>query len=236
MLLVFSVLYCIRTSRTGFLYRDEIFVPEEEGDAVVYRGRAGGEEAFFRVSPDRTVSFRRGEKEYGPYTFREDAGAVPVGEDPDYMTGAEILCGEEVLFRGSIYRQPGLGLWLINEDGSAADAGFAVMAQGQDTVTEVNGKATDPLEPSLQEIACLMLGPELTHKGDWSVWLGGAALCLITWITVLFADGLFRLQMSFRIRDPESAEPSEWEMAGRYISWAVLPLLALAAFAAGLLI
>ena len=66
--------------------------------------------------------------------------------------------------------------------------------------------------------------------------LGGAALCLITWITVLFADELFRLQMSFRIRDAEWAEPSEWEMAGRYISWAVLPLLALAAFAAGLLI
>lgn len=236
MLLVFSVLYCIRTSRTGFMYRDEIFVPKEEGDAVVYRGKAGGEEAFFRVSPDRTVSFRRGEKEYGPYTLREDHTALPEGEASENMTGAEILCGEEVLFRGGIYRRPGLGLWLINEDGSAADAGFAVMAQGQDTVTEVDGKVIDPLEPSLQEIACLMLGPELTHKGDWSVWLGGAALCLITWITVLFADELFRLQMSFRIRDAEWAEPSEWEMAGRYISWAVLPLLALAAFAAGLLI
>jgi hypothetical protein len=236
MLLVFTVLYCVRTSRRGFLYRDEIFVPEEEGTGMVYRGTLQGEEAVFTVTEGREVSFRCGEKEYGPYTFREDAGAVPEGEDPDNITGAEILCGEEVLFRGGIYRQPGLGLWLINEDGSAADAGFAVMAQGQDTVTEVNGKATDPLEPSLQEIACLMLGPELTHKGDWSVWLGGAALCLITWITVLFADELFRLQMSFRIRDAEWAEPSEWEMAGRYISWAVLPLLALAAFAAGLLI
>ena len=107
MLLVFSVLYFVRTSRTGFLYRDEIFAPEEEGDAVVYRGKAGGEEAFFRVSPDRTVSFRRGEKEY--------QGAVPGGEDPDYMTGAEILCGEEVLFRGGIYRLPGESPWLISE-------------------------------------------------------------------------------------------------------------------------
>ena len=79
-----------------------------------------------------------------------------------------------------------------------------------------------------------MLGPELTHKGDWSVWLGGAALCLITWITVLFADELFRLQMSFRIRDAEWAEPSEWEMAGRYISWAALPFLAFFAFMMGL--
>ena len=131
-------------------------------------------------------------------------------------------------------RLPGESPWLISEDGSAADAGFAVMAEGQDTVTEVNGKVADPLEPSLQEIACLMLGPELTHKGDWSMWLGGAALCLITWLTVLFADELFRLQMSFRIRNAEEAEPSEWEMAGRYISWTILPLLALFAFAAGL--
>ena len=129
---------------------------------------------------------------------------------------------------------PGERLWLISEDGSLADAGLVVMAEGQDVVTVVDGKVIDPMEPSPQEVACLMLGPELTHKGDWILYLGGAAFCLITWITVLFADGLFRLQMSFRIRDPESAEPSEWEMAGRYISWAALPFLAFFAFMMGL--
>ena len=234
MLLVFTVLYCVRTSRRGFLYRDEIFVPEEEGTGMVYRGTLQGEEAVFTVTEGREVALRRGEKVYGPYRLREDDTALPEGEAPENMTGAEILCGEEVLFRGGILHMPGERLWLISEDGSLADAGLVVMAEGQDVVTVVDGKVIDPMEPSLQEVACLMLGPELTHKGDWILYLGGAAFCLITWITVLFADGLFRLQMSFRIRDPESAEPSEWEMAGRYISWAALPFLAFFAFMMGL--
>lgn len=234
MLLVFTVLYCVRTSRRGFLYRDEIFVPEKDGTGTVYRGILQGEEAVFTVTEGREVTFRRGEKVYGPYTLREDDNALPEGEALENMTGAEILCGEEVLFRGGILHMPGERLWLISEDGSLADAGLVVMAEGQDVVTVVDGKVIDPMEPSPQEVACLMLGPELTHKGDWILYLGGAAFCLITWITVLFADGLFRLQMSFRIRDPESAEPSEWEMAGRYISWAALPFLAFFAFMMGL--
>jgi hypothetical protein len=234
MLLVFTVLYCVRTSRRGFLYRDEIFVPEEEGTGMVYRGTLQGEEAVFTVTEGREVVLRRGEKVYGPYTLREDDTALPEGEAPENMTGAEILCGEEVLFRGGILHRPGERLWLISEDGSLADAGIVVMAEGQDVVTLVDGKVIDPMEPSLQEVACLMLGPELTHKGDWILYLGGAVFCLITWITVLFADELFRLQMSFRIRDAESAEPSEWEMAGRYISWAALPFLAFFAFMMGL--
>ena len=98
-----------------------------------------------------------------------------------------------------------------------------VMAEGKDIVTKVDGKVIDPMEPSLQEIACLMLGPEMTHKGDWILYLGGAVFCLITWITVLFADELFRLQMSFR-------RPG----SGRYISWAALPFLAFFAFMTGL--
>ena len=234
MLLVFTVLYCVRTSRRGFLYRDEIFVPEKDGTGTVYRGILQGEEAVFTVTEGREVTFRRGEKVYGPYTLREDDNALPEGEALENMTGAEILCGEEVLFRGGILHMPGERLWLISEDGSLADAGLVVMAEGQDVVTVVDGKVIDPMEPSPQEVACLMLGPELTHKGDWILYLGGAAFCLITWITVLFADGLFRLQMSFWIRDPESAEPSEWEMAGRYISWAALPFLAFFAFMMGL--
>ena len=234
MLLVFTVLYCVRTSRRGFLYRDEIFVPEKDGTGTVYRGILQGEEAVFTVTEGREVTFRRGEKVYGPYTLREDDNALPEGEALENMTGAEILCGEEVLFRGGILHMPGERPWLISDDGSLADAGLVVMAEGQDVVTVVDGKVIDPMEPSPQEVACLMLGPELTHKGDWILYLGGAAFCLINWITVLFADGLFRLQMSFRIRDPESAEPSEWEMAGRYISWAALPFLAFFAFMMGL--
>ena len=53
-------------------------------------------------------------------------------------------------------------------------------------------------------------------------------------VSVLFADELFRFNLAFRIRDADRAEPSEWEIAGRYISWAVLPVVALALLIGGL--
>ena len=40
--------------------------------------------------------------------------------------------------------------------------------------------------------------------------------------------------MYFSIRNAEHAEPSEWEMAGRYIGWTLAPILALATYAIGL--
>ena len=74
----------------------------------------------------------------------------------------------------------------------------------------------------------------LRHKGQWPVWLGGMLLCVITALTVLFADELFRWHLSFRIRNADRAEPSDWEIAGRYLSWTALPLLALVVFILGL--
>ena len=57
---------------------------------------------------------------------------------------------------------------------------------------------------------------------------------VITALTVLFADELFRGHLSFRIRNADRAEPSDWEIAGRYLSWTALPLLALVVFILGL--
>ena len=59
-------------------------------------------------------------------------------------------------------------------------------------------------------------------------------ICAATVVSVLFADELFRFNLAFRIRDAARAEPSEWEIAGRYISWAVLPVVALALLIGGL--
>lgn len=51
---------------------------------------------------------------------------------------------------------------------------------------------------------------------------------------MLFADELFRFQLIFSIRNVEDAEPSEWEMMGRYIAWTVIPIMALVVFIMGL--
>ena len=50
----------------------------------------------------------------------------------------------------------------------------------------------------------------------------------------LFADELFRWDLSFRVRDVEQAEPSDWEIASRYIGWTFCILMALLIFIKGL--
>ena len=59
-------------------------------------------------------------------------------------------------------------------------------------------------------------------------------VCAVTAFSILFADELFRWDLSFRVRDVEQAEPSDWEIASRYIGWAVCLILALGIFIKGL--
>lgn len=61
--------------------------------------------ARFRVSSDKTVEFHYGEREYGPYTAIEDPTAIPRdNESRESMTGIELREGDEVIFRGGMFR------------------------------------------------------------------------------------------------------------------------------------
>ena len=235
MLLAFTALYPVIIAREGFRYEDALLIPREEGGRTLYSGRIRGEEALFTVDGDGAVEFRYGDRDYGPYTVREDPSALP--EEGELrlggeMTGVEVRRGEEVIFRGGLLRHGG-ARWLYNEDGSLAVGVTAAMGDG--TVIDENGSEIDPMEPSVQDILELAEGPELEHRGDWYGWLYGALLSAATAVSILFADELFRWGLSFQIRDPDRAEPSDWEMAGRYITWTVVPLAALAVFLVGLL-
>ena len=235
MVLVFTVLYPVTIDRRGFLYQDAILVPREENGATVYSGKVQGKEAVFTVHGDKTVEFRYGEKAYGPYTAWEDSSAVPEETElglAGEMTGLEVRRGDEVIFRGGVLDYGDIR-WLYNEDGSLENLGFtAVMSDG--TVIDGDGNEIDPMEPSVSTVLDLMSGPELEHKGEWYGWLCGMFLCAATAVHILFADELFRWNLSFQIRDADRAEPSDWEIAGRYIAWTVLPLMALVVFIIGL--
>ncbi len=65
-------------------------------------------------------------------------------------------------------------------------------------------------------------------------WFGAVFICILNAFSILFADELFRWCLAFRIRNADHAEPSDWEIAGRYIGWTVLPIMALALFLMGL--
>lgn len=233
MVIVFSVLYPVTISRVGFEYNDKIFVPEQADGVTVYSGRIGGEQASFTVTADGTVEFRCGDRYYGPYTAREAPDAVPdeVRTFGGY-TGVELLCGDEVVFRGAMSENTH-GTWLLNEDGRPA--GFGIYATtNYGVVYDMDGNVVDPIEPDAYTILSLMHGPELTHKGSWLMWLLGIFACAVTACSILFADELFRWNLSFSIRDADRAEPTDWEIMTRYISWTVLPIMALVIFIIGL--
>ena len=79
-----------------------------------------------------------------------------------------------------------------------------------------------------------MAGPEMTHEGDWICWIQAVGVCAFLVISIFFADEIFRWNLAFRIRNVEQAEPSEWEIASRYIVWTVLTIMAIALFVVGL--
>ena len=233
MALVFAVAYHMTIARVGVLYQNAIFVPAEENGVTVYSGKLRGERAQITVSEDRSVVFQCGDKTYGPYTVKEDPTALPELEiGSEGMTGVELREGEQILFRGGFW-QTGEDYWLCNEDGSMEF--FKILyTTGDGVQRDANGNVIDPLEPVLSDILRLVYGPELTHKGTWLAWLGAVFISFLTAVSILYADELFRWDLSFQIQNAEAAEPSEWEMMKRYISWTVFAIAALIVYFLGL--
>lgn len=233
MALVFLAVYFRTISRVGFVYQDKIFTPGQENGSTVYSGKIQGQQAHFTVSQDKTVVFQYGDKTYGPYTAKEDPAAIPEKEErTEDMTGVELRQGETVLFRGGVLDIGGY-LLLYDEDGAAEDEEIS-FADTSGMELEEDGNAKDPVEPPASSILELMNDPELTHKGQWFSWFGAVCICVLNAFSILFADELFRWNLAFQIRNADHAEPSDWEITGRYIGWTAMPMLALILFITGL--
>ncbi len=239
MAIVFAGVYANITSRIGYLYNDQILEAGTENGNTVYRAEVSGEEWCFTVTPEKTVTFRCGDKTYGPYTAKEDPDAVPENHEfSKYMTGVEVRDEDEILFRGGImaigeYRESNRDWMMYHEDGTSV--GFEIYAvMGDGTMISGDGTTIDSMKPSGYTILRMMEGPELTHKGEWLAWVGGMFISLIAAVSILFADELFRWGLVFRVRDVDLVEPSDWEIAGRYIGWTLMTVMAFAAYMMGL--
>lgn len=232
MALIFAVIYPKTISRVGYRYNDAILVPAQENGNIVYSGKIQGKQAEFIVS-NNTVAFNYGDKSYGQYILKEDPTAIPKDEElAERMTGIEIRNSDKILFRGGVL-DFGDSFWLYNEDGTLDTFSFFfVTSDGIER--DENGNVIDRMEPSASAIYELLNEPELTHKGESYVWFGAVFICILNALTIFFADELFRWDLVFRIRNVEKAEPSEWEMAGRYIGWTVMTIMALVTFIMGL--
>lgn len=233
MAIVFAVVYPAVTSREGYLYEKQILVPATENGNTTYSAKVKGEQWCFTVTPDKTVTFRCGDKLYGPYTAKEDATAIPADHQLAHlMTGVEVRCGEEILFRGGIFDTG--SYWIMtNEDGTSHSPVVSITSSNG-TVVDSDGKVIDPMKPSVSTILKLMNGPELTHKGHGGFWFLGVFISLIAAAYILFADELFRLQFIFQVRDPDMIEPSDWELGMRPVAWTIMVLAALIIYIMGL--
>ena len=233
MALVFAVVYSVTISQVGFEYKGTILVPSEENGSTVYSGKIRGQQAYFTVSRDKTVVFQHGDKIYGPYSAKEDPTAIPKDEKmAEHMTGVELRQGEDILFRGGVL-DTGDSYWLYNADGTLAN--FVLSYVTSDGIErDVNGIEIDPIKPSATTILKLMHEPNLTHKGEWLAWFGAVFLCVLNALSIVFADTLFQWNLAFRIRNADHAEPSDWEIASRYIGWTAMAIAALAIFIMGL--
>ena len=121
----------------------------------------------------------------------------------------------------------------VNEDGTLDNFGFTYVT-GDGIERDENGNVIDKMEPSASTIYELLNDPELTHKGEALAWFGAVFICILNVLSILFADELFRWNLLFQIRNVENAEPSDWEIAGRYISWTVMTIMSLVIFITGL--
>ncbi len=233
MALIFAVIYPVTISRVGYRYNDAILVPTQENGKTIYTGKIQGEQAQFIVAEDKSIVFQYGDKSYGTYTMKEDPTAIPKDKElAEEMKGVEIRNGDELLFRGGVW-DAGDFYWLYNEDGTLDSLGFSVYTSNGIALDE-NGNVIDRMEPSASTIYELMNEPELTHKGEALAWFGAVFICIINALTMLFADELFRWNLAFQIRNVENAEPSDWEIAQRYLVWTAMTIMALVIFIMGL--
>lgn len=230
LVVVFAPIYGITASRVGYLHNGEIFVPRQSEGALVYEGQVDGRDSTIIVALD-TVIVNWGSKTYGPYTLREDPTAVPDDDLAPYMIGIEILEKDTVFFRGGLMDSVD-DFHLFNEDPSL-DYAFTV-TMGDGVEYDMNGNPIDHMKPTPHQIVSLLRGPELTHKGDWMIFLIGVFCAAATAVSILFADELFYLSICFRVENAETAEPSDWYIACRNFSWLLLTIFTGAAFFMGL--
>ena len=233
MTLIFAVLYPITVAKVGVVYKGEVLVKKQEKGNILYSGKIKGTRACFTVSNGNTLVFQYGEKTYGPYTLTQDPTAIPESKPYGNMMGVELHLGGSLLFRGGLLNTGDFYL-LYKTDGTLYDPIEITIIGSDGNPVYSNGIAKDGMEPSVQTVIELLHDPQLVRKGSVLVWFEATFFCALNAIWILYADELFRWSLSFWVRNANVTEPSDWEMARRYIGWTVLPILALVLFVIGL--
>lgn len=234
LILLFLILTCTVGRQQVITYSGAYLRCRANGEVTTYSGKIDGQKALFTVSPGPVVEYRRGDTLYGPYTIVLDPTAV---SDSSVFAGQEI--GVEVweentmLFRGG-YLPGNRAYPLFDENGENVipslddpDSFIRVEIAGSE-------KTAADYTPGVTAILRVALEPDVVQRGSFGIFSLGALVCVLCAWSILYADALFRWNLRFLIRDPEDAEPSDWELFSRWIGWIVLTITALVVFIYGL--
>lgn len=222
MILGFGIATPIMSTREGIEYGNTLLHFTQEGEVCRYAGRLDGKRAEFAVMPDGTVEYRWGDEVYGPYQVTEDHAAAP----ESYTTGLEIRQGDQVLFQGGLSN----GEWpiLYDEDGEPFNLLDITYGTSGGKVYDSNGKELtqrDLHEPGLELVAQLVLRPELTHQGDFGLYLLATLIPAIGIMDICFWKKWFYYRMSWTVRDPDVAEPSDYYLFAQRAGWVILTVV-----------
>lgn len=238
LILLFLILYLALGRQQIITYHNESLRRRTDGEIITYTGKIDGKKAVFTVSGN-TVEYRLGDTAYGPYTIVYDSTAVPSKDvlsmrDSVSLVGVEVWEGETRLFRGAYRDTESHTFYLIDSQGEVSygdEKLYGLLSSGYSG--EVYGY-THKTEPGAYSILKLATGSGVEQRGRFGLFLAGAALCIACAFSILYADALFRWNLRFAIRNAEKAEPSDWEIFSRWISWIVLTIVALVWFVIGL--
>ncbi len=221
---LFAVVTAVQCSRVGIEYGN-VFLRRTETDGVIqYAGRKDGQDIAFTVYPDGRVEHRWGKETYGPYTVREDPSAAPEpsawGGDngdryvPDGLMGVEIRQGDMALFRGGWDPDPDMTWFSLYDESGNELSGLSISAiTSSGTVIGPDGEIItqrEQHEPTVAGLLRVALAPELVHRGSWKIYALVTLLAAAEIGYILFYRELFYWDMSFTVKDPENAEPSDW--------------------------
>ncbi len=216
---VFGVIYAVRASRQGIICVDSFLVFSQEGEERRYAGESEWAEVTFTANGDTVTSLWGGESH--TYTVTKDPSALPAEESRfGQMLGVEVREGDTVLFRGGW--DPDYGI-RVNENGET------------ESFLSVRTNFDPPMrEPDMGLVLELWHGPEMISQVRPGFYAMGLMVALLGAAELFFAEDLFRWRLSWRVRDPERAEPSEWELFSRTFGAIVITGLALICWLSGL--
>ena len=216
LVVLFLILYIVMGRQQVIRYRGVLFQCQTEEDVTAYSGELDGREVVFNVSGGTAVEYCLDGTVCGTYTVEEDPGAVPQeGGMAELFTGVAIRRDGQLWFRGAYM-----------------DNDFSFLLK--DGGISLGIEDAEPFEPSARDILSIALAQGVVPRANWGFFGLGALCCVICATGILFADALFRWNLRFTIRDPESAEPSEWELLSRWIGWIALTVFALFLLISGL--